>query len=105
MKLYTFVLEGIERLGAQNDDGNMVDLLAASGGDDRFASMLSLIRSGEMGLELARRLIVNAEAGAVFCNGRALACSSDTASTQVARLLNIRGASAAVGRGRGPQAR
>lgn len=66
MKLYTFVLEGIERLGAQNDDGNMVDLLAASGGDDRFASMLSLIRSGEMGLELARRLIVNAEAGAVF---------------------------------------
>ena len=47
MKLYTFVRNGVQRLGAAYGDGQMVDLLAASQGDPRLASMMSLIEAGD----------------------------------------------------------
>ena len=57
MKLYTYIDNGREILGAENPDNAMVDLLAASGGDVRFASMMALIEAGEPGLDLARKLV------------------------------------------------
>ena len=45
MKLYTYIDNGREILGAENPDNAMVDLLAASGGDVRFGSMLALIEA------------------------------------------------------------
>lgn len=52
MRLVTYVCDGQERVGALvNGDREIVDL---SGADPRFATMLSLIESGDEGLALAR---------------------------------------------------
>jgi 2-keto-4-pentenoate hydratase/2-oxohepta-3-ene-1,7-dioic acid hydratase in catechol pathway len=59
MKLYTFVRNGVQRLGAAYGDGQMVDLLAASQGDPRLASMMSLIEAGDGGLDAARTLVAD----------------------------------------------
>jgi 2-keto-4-pentenoate hydratase/2-oxohepta-3-ene-1,7-dioic acid hydratase in catechol pathway len=56
MKLYTFIRQGEERLGAEHC-GQMVDLFVASGGDPRFTSMLALIKAGDAGLEAARQIL------------------------------------------------
>ncbi len=63
MKLYTFIKDGAERLGAETKDGQLVDLRAvqtARGGNPSaamFDSMLSLIDAGEAGLAAAREIL------------------------------------------------
>lgn len=59
MKLVTFKVAGVTRLGAQVD-GGIVDLQAADGGTDGlFANMLNLIRAGDAGLARAKDAIAS----------------------------------------------
>jgi len=64
VKLYAIVDNGGGRVGAETANGDIVDLLAASGNDARFASMLNLIEAGEAALGLAREINARAPARA-----------------------------------------
>ncbi|MGX1307216.1 2-keto-4-pentenoate hydratase/2-oxohepta-3-ene-1,7-dioic acid hydratase in catechol pathway [Amorphus suaedae] len=69
MKLATYTTGGAEKIGALTADGTrLVDLAAASGGDARFATMLSLIDAGDAGLDAARALLADAERTGTHCD-------------------------------------
>ena len=57
MKLYTYILHGEERVGGESSNGRIVDLLAASGGDPVFSTMVSLIEAGDDGLAKCRKIL------------------------------------------------
>ena len=64
MKLATFVFGGVRRVGIVHEaDGKLFDLARAAerdgGPDDAFGSMLSLIDSGDEGLERAALLFLD----------------------------------------------
>jgi 2-keto-4-pentenoate hydratase/2-oxohepta-3-ene-1,7-dioic acid hydratase in catechol pathway len=70
MKLYTFIENGRECLGAEVADGRLVDLKAARSGRGEgalvaFENMQSLIEAGEAGLDAARRIIADPPAEAL----------------------------------------
>jgi 2-keto-4-pentenoate hydratase/2-oxohepta-3-ene-1,7-dioic acid hydratase in catechol pathway len=59
MKLYTFILDHQERVGAECDEGRIIDLTAASGGDPLFSTMISLIEGGGVSLEKAQEILAS----------------------------------------------
>jgi hypothetical protein len=64
MKLYTYLVDGGEHVGAEAADGRLIDLHAAKqarGGPGlaAFESMLGLIEAGDEALDEARRLLAN----------------------------------------------
>lgn len=74
MRLYTFIRQGVEKLGVETHSGQIVDLLTASSGDPRFTSMLTLIESGESGLKDVRQIVAAPPATSVLeLEGLALA--------------------------------
>lgn len=65
MKLYTFVLDGREKLGVEAADGRLIDLDCAHRLRDArplaaFADMLAFIEEGDPALDAARALLANA---------------------------------------------
>jgi 2-keto-4-pentenoate hydratase/2-oxohepta-3-ene-1,7-dioic acid hydratase in catechol pathway len=65
MKLYTFIDEGKERIGAETTDGGIVDLAAVDKECAYFSSMLDLIKGGEEAVDRARAIIAQAPASAL----------------------------------------
>ncbi|KQX23258.1 MULTISPECIES: fumarylacetoacetate hydrolase family protein [unclassified Sphingomonas] len=65
MKLYTFLLDGQERLGVETSDGRLLDLehahdLLRQTHFAPFASMLALIEGGAVALDMTRDMLVGA---------------------------------------------
>ncbi len=70
MKLYTFVTEGQERIGAENTDGHLVDLqhaaeLREGKTNDVFSNMLALINGGAEALAETNRTLTDAPTQAI----------------------------------------